>query len=212
MRCLHFSTYIANTMGVSPTLWAGTNTGQVCWCEICISYSLKIVFLQVLVFLLTITPVDKRKNDKITAVLAEEIQLKHRTPVIDIEVTTGHLSLVSFLPPRFPYSSYSSSSSCAGARYWGFASIRRPTLLPCPPQVQAGLPDSDKFSHHPALQGADHLRGAVQAVPAAAAEAVRQVQADCPPGDQGAQGQVSKPGVDLPSYRVVQVRYLYVLP
>ena len=112
MQCLHFFTYIANTMGVSPTLWAGTNTGQVC-CEICISYSLKIVFLQVPVFLLTITPVDKRKNDKITAVLAKEIQLKHRTPVIDIEVTTGHLSLVSFLPPRFPYSSY--SSSCAGA-------------------------------------------------------------------------------------------------
>ena len=38
VRCLHFSsTYIANTMGVSPTLWAGTNTGQVCWCQICIS-------------------------------------------------------------------------------------------------------------------------------------------------------------------------------
>ena len=107
MRCRHFSTYIANT------LWAGKNTGQVYCCEICISYSLKIVFLQVLVFLLTITPVDKRNNDNITAVLAKEIQLKHRTPVIDIEVTTGHLSLVSFLPPRFPYSSY--SSSCAGA-------------------------------------------------------------------------------------------------
>merc|ERR1719300_999025 len=51
VRCLSFaSTYIANTMNMSPTLWAGTNTGQV------------------LVFLLTITPVDKRKNDKITAV------------------------------------------------------------------------------------------------------------------------------------------------
>ena len=61
--------------------------------------SLEIVFLQVLVFLLTITPVDKRKNDKITAVLAKEIKLKHRAPVIDIEVTTGHLSLVPPLPP-----------------------------------------------------------------------------------------------------------------
>ena len=30
VRCLHFSsTYIANTLGVSPTLWAGTNSGQV---------------------------------------------------------------------------------------------------------------------------------------------------------------------------------------
>ena len=53
VRCLHFaSTYIANNVNMSPTLWAGTNTGQV------------------LVFMLTITPTDKRKNDKITIVLA----------------------------------------------------------------------------------------------------------------------------------------------
>jgi hypothetical protein len=41
---------------------------------------------QVLIFLLNITPEDQRKNDKITAVLAKEIQLKHRAPVIDIVV------------------------------------------------------------------------------------------------------------------------------
>ena len=30
VRCLHFaSTYIANNVNMSPTLWAGTNTGQV---------------------------------------------------------------------------------------------------------------------------------------------------------------------------------------
>ena len=69
VRCLHFAeTYIAGPASTSPTLWAGTNSGQV------------------LVFLLTITPEDKRKNDKITAVLAKEIQLKHRAPVIDIVV------------------------------------------------------------------------------------------------------------------------------
>jgi hypothetical protein len=33
---------------------------------------------QVLIFLLNITPEDQRKNDKITAVLAKEIQLKHQ--------------------------------------------------------------------------------------------------------------------------------------
>jgi len=69
VRCLHLaSTYIdkANNMKMSPTLWAGTNTGQV------------------LVLLLTIPPRDKRKNDKITAEKAMEIQLKHRAPVIDI--------------------------------------------------------------------------------------------------------------------------------
>ena len=69
VRCLHFAeTYIAGPTSTSPTLWAGTNSGQV------------------LVFLLTITPEDKRKNDKITAVLAKEVQLKHRAPVIDIVV------------------------------------------------------------------------------------------------------------------------------
>ena len=85
VRCLHFaSTYIANTMNMSPTLWAGTNTGQV------------------LVFLLTITPVDKRKNDKITAVLAKEIQLKHRAPVIDIEVHDAGGLPVSGAQPSYP--------------------------------------------------------------------------------------------------------------
>lgn len=69
VRCLHFAkTYIATPTSTSPTLWAGTTSGQV------------------LVFLLNITPEDKRKNDKITAVLAKEIQLKHRAPVIDIVV------------------------------------------------------------------------------------------------------------------------------
>lgn len=86
VRCLHFSsTYIANTLGVSPTLWAGTNSGQV------------------LVFLLTVTPVDKRKNDKITAVLAKEVQLKHRAPVIDIEVhDAGGLPVAGGLPAYPP--------------------------------------------------------------------------------------------------------------
>ena len=85
VRCLHLaSTYIANTMNMSPTLWLGTNTGQV------------------LVFLLTITPVDKRKNDKITAVLAKEIQLKHRAPVIDIEVHDAGGLPVSGSQPSYP--------------------------------------------------------------------------------------------------------------
>ena len=85
VRCLHFSsTYIRDISGVSPTLWAGTNTGQV------------------LVFMLTITPVDKRKNDKITAVLAKEIQLKHRAPVIDIEVHDAGGLPVSGNQPSYP--------------------------------------------------------------------------------------------------------------
>jgi len=71
VRCLHFAeTFIANPNTTSPTLWAGTNSGQV------------------LVFLLTIPAKsgEKRKEDKISCVLGKEIQLKHRAPVISIQV------------------------------------------------------------------------------------------------------------------------------
>ncbi len=59
--------YAAQTL--SHTLWAGTNSGQI------------------LVFLLTLPNAEKRQSgEKATAVLAKEIQLKHRAPVIDIRV------------------------------------------------------------------------------------------------------------------------------
>ena len=48
VRCLHFArTYLAGPTATSPTVWAGTTSGQV------------------LVFLLNLTPKDKRKNDKV---------------------------------------------------------------------------------------------------------------------------------------------------
>jgi hypothetical protein len=57
------------------------------------------LYLQVLIFLLNITPEDQRKNDKITAVLAKEIQLKHRAPVIDIVVfDSGGLPVSGTVP------------------------------------------------------------------------------------------------------------------
>lgn len=52
----------------SPTLWAGTNSGQV------------------LVLLLTLPSSEKRQEDKVTAILGKEIQLKHRAPVLTIQV------------------------------------------------------------------------------------------------------------------------------
>jgi len=70
VRCLHFAhTYIANPQTISCTLWAGTNSGQV------------------LIFLLNI-PVgeEKRKTDKASAMLAKEIQLKHKAPVLSVQV------------------------------------------------------------------------------------------------------------------------------
>lgn len=53
---------------MATTLWAGTNSGQI------------------LVFLLKLPGGDKRKSEKVTAMLAKEIQLKHKAPVIAIEV------------------------------------------------------------------------------------------------------------------------------
>jgi lethal(2) giant larvae protein len=60
----------------SATLWAGTNTGQI------------------LVFLLSIASGEKRKKEKATGMLAKEIQLKHRAPVIAIEVVDGKGAVV----------------------------------------------------------------------------------------------------------------------
>ena len=50
-------------------MWAGTNSGQI------------------LVFLLTIpSGEEKRKEDKVTALLGKEIQMRHRAPVLTIQV------------------------------------------------------------------------------------------------------------------------------
>ena len=56
---------------LSDTLWAGTNNGQI------------------LVFLLEIPEIGKRtaeKPAKVSAMLGKEIQLKHKAPVISIDV------------------------------------------------------------------------------------------------------------------------------
>merc|ERR1712223_339296 len=70
VRCLYFSqTFIVNQVSTSPTLWAGTNSGQV------------------LVFVLEIPEgEEKRKEDKVGVTLGKEIQLKHRAPVLGIQV------------------------------------------------------------------------------------------------------------------------------
>ncbi|XP_059094982.1 lethal(2) giant larvae protein-like isoform X2 [Tigriopus californicus] len=69
VRCLHFAnTFIANPQTLSATLWAGTNSGQI------------------LVFLITLPGSEKRSSVKSSAILGKEIQLKHKAPVIAIEV------------------------------------------------------------------------------------------------------------------------------
>ena len=49
-------------------MWAGTNSGHVS------------------IFVLTVPAEDKRSKEKVTALLGKEIQLRHKAPVISIEV------------------------------------------------------------------------------------------------------------------------------
>jgi hypothetical protein len=68
------SSWLPPAQTISSTLWAGTNSGQI------------------LVFLLNI-PVggaEKRNTEKVSAMLAKEIQLKHKAPVINIQVVDNH--------------------------------------------------------------------------------------------------------------------------
>ena len=70
VRSLHFScTFIENTTSTSPTLWVGTNSGLVLVLSLAIPELL-----------------EDRQSRGILAVLAKEIQLQHRAPVIGIEV------------------------------------------------------------------------------------------------------------------------------
>lgn len=64
----------------SPTLWAGTNSGQI------------------LVFLISrpaSKDAEKRKEEKITAMLGKEIQLRHRAPVLTIQVLDSNCQPLS---------------------------------------------------------------------------------------------------------------------
>ncbi|RWS06543.1 Lethal(2) giant larvae-like protein, partial [Dinothrombium tinctorium] len=76
VRCLYFATVcITNTGNVqTPTLWVGTNAGLV------------------LVFAITVPSEDKRDSALVTCQLAKEIQLKHKAPVIFIQIvdTSGN--------------------------------------------------------------------------------------------------------------------------
>lgn len=69
VRCLYLAqSFIINTTTTSPTLWAGTNSGAI------------------FVFTITLPASDKRASDSVTCQLGKEIQLKHRAPVIAIQI------------------------------------------------------------------------------------------------------------------------------
>ncbi|XP_052759396.1 lethal(2) giant larvae protein homolog 1 isoform X2 [Galleria mellonella] len=69
VRCLYFArTFLVNAQTSTPTLWAGTHCGTVH------------------AFTLNVPNNNKRKEEPVTCILAKEIQLKHRAPVIGITV------------------------------------------------------------------------------------------------------------------------------
>ena len=115
VRCLHFSnTYIASPQTLSPTLWAGTNSGQV------------------LVFLLTVPAAagEKRKSDKASAMLGKEIQLKHKAPVIDIAVVdAGGLPVSDSCPDAAEAAPLPHRVLIASEEQ--FKTFALPTLKPC---------------------------------------------------------------------------------
>lgn len=69
IRCLYFAhSFVINTQHASHTLWAGTNNGTV------------------YIFTMCIPPDSKRSEEKVSALLGKEIQLKHRAPVVNIVI------------------------------------------------------------------------------------------------------------------------------
>ncbi|XP_067128411.1 lethal(2) giant larvae protein homolog 1 isoform X2 [Centruroides vittatus] len=69
VRCLYFAkSFIINNVVTTPTLWAGTNSGAI------------------YVFTMSLPNNEKRSSDAVTCQLGKEIQLKHRAPVIAIQI------------------------------------------------------------------------------------------------------------------------------
>ncbi|XP_014234240.1 lethal(2) giant larvae protein homolog 1 isoform X2 [Trichogramma pretiosum] len=72
VRCLYFArSYIISMQNTTPTLWAGTNNGTV------------------YVFTLGIPAGVRRTEEDVICTLGKEIQLKHRAPVIAINILDG---------------------------------------------------------------------------------------------------------------------------
>ncbi|CAG2248230.1 LLGL [Mytilus edulis] len=71
VRCLYFAnTFVTNGTDSAPSLWVGTNGGHV--------------------YIYTMTvPTEKRNESDVIAIIAKEIKLRHKAPVIHIAVVDG---------------------------------------------------------------------------------------------------------------------------
>lgn len=76
VRCLYFATtYISDVSNTTSSLWVGTNGGHV--------------------YIYTVTvPQEKRSENEVAAVLAKEIKLRHKAPVMSIAVVDGRTKIL----------------------------------------------------------------------------------------------------------------------
>jgi len=76
VRCLYFATtYISDVSNTASSLWVGTNGGHV--------------------YIYTVTvPQEKRSENEVVAVLAKEIKLRHKAPVMAIAVVDGRTKIL----------------------------------------------------------------------------------------------------------------------
>jgi len=89
VRCTYFATtHLRDSVSATPTFWAGTNSGMV-YC-----------------YALHIPDYSKRQDIPISFVAAKMVQLKHRAPVIDIQVVDSNN-----LPSTAPFTHESIKSS-----------------------------------------------------------------------------------------------------
>ncbi|XP_054154460.1 LLGL scribble cell polarity complex component 2-like [Oppia nitens] len=73
VRCLYFSNaFIINNSTQTPTLWAATNAGNV------------------LIYTIVMPSDDKRVSEDVSTQLAKEIHLKHKAPIVAIQIIDGN--------------------------------------------------------------------------------------------------------------------------
>ncbi|CAG2163640.1 unnamed protein product, partial [Oppiella nova] len=73
VRCLYFSNaFIVNNSTQTPTLWAATNAGNV------------------FIYTMVLPSDDKRASEDVSSQLAKEIHLKHRAPIVAIQIIDGN--------------------------------------------------------------------------------------------------------------------------
>lgn len=104
VRCLLMAkTYvISQSSHATATVWAGTNSGAIYVFNLAVPMGMDIYELRVLPILKTflrIVKENKRQLEPVSAQLAKEIQLKHRAPVVSINIIDASFAAIGELNP-----------------------------------------------------------------------------------------------------------------